>query len=128
MKDQQKALIEYIKEHFVGWLEEKNVIPFPQRSGLLETQLLERMVRVEEELKRQNDKFARIDERFEHMNGKFDMMLAHSDKRFEAPDRRFETIDQRFEEMDRRFNRQSLYQLATFTAIVGSAAAILLQG
>ena len=127
VNEEQKAIIEYIKDHFVGWLEEKNIIPFPQRANPVETQLLERMVRVEEEIKRQNEKFERIDERFEHMNEKFDMMIAHSDKRFEAIDQRFEAIDQRFEQIDRRFNRMYLFQLATFTAIVGSAVAVILK-
>ena len=121
VNEDQKAIIAYIKEHFVGWLEEKNIIPFPQRTTVIDTQLLERKVRVEEAIKRQNDKFDYInhkfehmDEKFEHMNEKFDILVFQNEKQFEA--------------IERRFGRQSLYQLATFTAIVGSAVAIILKG
>ncbi len=107
VNEEQKAIIEYIKEHFVGWLEEKNIIPFPQPSGSFDKELLERMVRVEEEIKRQNEKFDHMKDKFDYLNDKFDFMMAQTEK---------------------RFNRQFLFQLATFSAIVGSAVAILLQG
>ena len=60
-------------ERIAGWLEEKNIIPFTQRTGTIDTQFLERMVRVVEELKRQNKKSVRIDEKFEHMKEKSDL-------------------------------------------------------
>ncbi|OQY34028.1 MAG: hypothetical protein B6241_05975 [Spirochaetaceae bacterium 4572_59] len=113
VNEEQMVIVEYIKEHFVAWLNERNILPFPQNPPTIDTQLLERMVRVEETLKRQNDKFDHQNEKFDLQNDKFDMLISR--------------MDQRFSEIDRRLNRQSLYHLATFSAIVGSAVAIILK-
>ena len=127
VNEEQMAIVEYIKEHFVGWLEERNIIPFPQKPSTIDTQLLERMVRVEETLKRQNDKFDYQNEKFTHQNEKF----THQNEKFDLQNDKFDMLisrmDQRFSEIDRRLNRQSLYHLATFSAIVGSAVAIILK-
>ncbi|MDC7240665.1 MAG: hypothetical protein PQJ50_09925 [Spirochaetales bacterium] len=127
VNEEQNAIIEYVKNHFVGWMEEKNILPFPRTAQTLEPQLLERMVRVEETLKRQNDKF-------DHQNEKFEILIDNIDKRFNSfekrMDERFEESDRRFDsiqkQMDQRFNRQSLYHLATFTAVIGTAVTIIL--
>ncbi|MEM0940915.1 MAG: hypothetical protein AAF600_11910 [Bacteroidota bacterium] len=83
----------------------------------IDKELLERMVRVEEELKlihiRFDDHLAFIKERFEAIDKRFEAV----DKRFEAVDKRFEdnlafnkerfeSIDKRFESIDKRFERQ----------------------
>ncbi len=135
VNEEQKAIIQYIKDHFVDWMAEKHILPYPQKEDSLNTQLLERMVRVEETLKRQNEKFDHQNEKFDHQNEKFDLLLGKMDqhmmeidRRFAEVDRRFEDMNQRFIEIDRRFDRQSLYHLATFSAIVGSAVAIILKG
>ena len=66
----------YVKDHLRQWLSE--VAPEP----VTNTHLLERVVRVEEELKAQREIFL---------------------TRFEAVDRRFEGVDKRFDEFDKRF-------------------------
>jgi hypothetical protein len=117
VREDQQDIINYVKDHFVSWMEEKNIYPFPQKSAEFSPQLLERMVRVEEGIKYQNENLER--------------MMVHMEKRFEEQklntDRQFAEVDRRFNDMDRRFNRQGLYQLATFAAIVSSAVAILMQ-
>ena len=57
------------------------------------TQLLERMVRVEEELKAQR---ALMDERFGFMARRFEDMFEYMNTRFDAVDKRFEDTDARF--------------------------------
>ena len=83
---------DYVKSHLRGWLAELAPAPVPDVS----TQLLERMVRVEEELKPQRGlmiiRFDAVDRRFEAV-----------DRRFEAEDRRFEAMDKRFDDMNKRF-------------------------
>ena len=69
--------------------------------------LLERMVRVEEELKAQrelmDERFGFMEQRFEASDRRFDDLIAHLDKRFDAVDRRFDAVDKRFDAVDRRF-------------------------
>ena len=117
MNEEQKTIIEYVKNHFVDWMEEKNIYPFPRERQSMDTQLLERIVRVEETLKRQNDKFDHQNEKFDHQNEKFELLITSQEKRFTA----LET------QMNQRFNRQNLYHLATFTAVIGSAVAVILK-
>ena len=86
-----------IGEYVKPWLRELvgEIVPQPELGGV-GTQLLERMVRVEEELKAQR---TLMDERFGFMERRFEAV----DKRFEAVDKRFEAIDKRFEAIDKRF-------------------------
>ncbi|MEM8940412.1 MAG: hypothetical protein AAGC64_13825 [Bacteroidota bacterium] len=83
----------------------------------IDKELLERMVRVEEELKlihiRFDDhlafikeRFEAVDKRFEAVDKRFEDNLAFNKERFEAIDRRFEAVDKRFEAVDKRFDRQ----------------------
>ena len=84
-----------IGEYVKPWLRELVVemVPHPEPVG---ARLLERMVRVEEELRAQR---TLMDERFGFMAARFEAI----DKRFEAIDKRFEAIDKRFEAVDKRF-------------------------
>ena len=84
-----------IGEYVKPWLRElvDEMVPHPEPVG---ARLLERMVRVEEELRAQR---TLMDERFGFMADRFEAV----DKRFEAVDRRFEAVDKRFEAVDRRF-------------------------
>ena len=86
-----------IGEYVKPWLRELvgEMVPQPEIGGV-GTQLLERMVRVEEELKAQR---TLMDERFGFMERRFEGV----DKRFEAVDKRFEAVDKRFEAVDKRF-------------------------
>ena len=70
--------------------------------------MLERLIRLEEELKAQRElmkaRFEAIDRRFEAIDRRFEAI----DRRFEAIDRRFEDLihymDRRFEDINRRFS------------------------
>ena len=75
-------------------------------------ELLDRMVRVEEELKHlREDSNRRFEEMQVNTNRRFEEMLKYTDKRFEEmfkyTDKRFEQVDKRFEAMqantDKRF-------------------------
>ena len=83
----------YVKRQLSGWLDELR----PRREAEIPVQLLERMVRVGEELKSQR----------ELMIVRFDAVFERMDTRFAAVDRRFESSDRRFENiigyMDKRF-------------------------
>ena len=81
-----------IGDYVKPWLREivEQLVPRPAIAGI-DQQLLERMVRVEEELKAQR----------ELMEVKFDAV----DRRFEATDKRFESMDKRFDDMQENFKR-----------------------
>lgn len=87
----------YLRSNVRAWVEE-----------YVGPQLLERMTRVEHELKLQREvmveRFKVVDERFKAMGERFKAV----DERFKAVDRRFAdmqaSMDRRFEDMHRRFN------------------------
>ena len=82
-----------IGDYVKPWLRElvNHAVPRAETVDVPAT-LLERMVRVEEELKALR---VLMDERFEFM-----------ERRFEAVDKRFEAVDKRFEDMDKRFGER----------------------
>lgn len=91
----------YVKDNLREWLRE--VAPAalgppaavdPAADPVTNTQLLERVVRVEEELKAQRELFL---VRFEAV-----------DRRFEASDQRFVDMNMRFEDMNTRFEDMNL--------------------
>ena len=116
-----------IGDYVKPWLRElvDHVVPRAETVDV-PAALLERMVRVEEELKALrvlmderfgfmerrfeavDKRFEAVDKRFEDMNKRFDDLIGHLDKRFEAVDKRFEAVDKRFEDLigatDKRFN------------------------
>ncbi len=67
------------------------------RQGLKELSLIERVVRVEEELKALREF---VEKRFEVMDERFAFLAREMDKRFEALQRE---MDRRFEALERRF-------------------------
>ena len=96
---------EYVKGNLRGWMDEVR----PQSD--VTTQLLERSVRIEEELRagRQlmevrfeavDRRFEAVDWRFEDVNTRFEDM----NTRFEDMNTRFEDMNNRFGDMDRRFS------------------------
>ena len=110
-----------IGDYVKPWLRElvDGMVPRAEMVGV-GAALLERMVRVEEELKAQRElmderfgfmeqRFEAVDRRFEAVDKRFEdgSLIAHLDKRFEAVDRRFEAVDKRFEDLiahlDKRF-------------------------
>ena len=113
--DQLEQIGRYVQKNLPEWL---RTLP-PQTVQITDPVLLERTVRVEEELKAQRElmieRFDAVDKRFEeqlaHSNARFEAVdrrfedqLAHSNARFEAMDKRFETADKRFEDMNSRFD------------------------
>ncbi len=70
--------------------------------------LLERIVKVEEELKHQRELIyafmKQVEKRFEQVDKRFEQI----DKRFEQVEKRFEQIDKRFEQIDKRFELLTL--------------------
>ncbi|MDD9985004.1 MAG: hypothetical protein OXQ31_01890 [Spirochaetaceae bacterium] len=122
-----------IGEYVKPWLRELVVEMVPQAEpGGIGTQLLERMVRVEEELKAQR---TLMDERFGFMERRFEGI----DKRFEAMDNRFDAVDKRFEDLigqmnarfetaDRRFEESNAHtdsRFRTLTWMIGVGFAVV---
>lgn len=142
-----KEDLDQIKHHFFEWANEwasdTQFTPAPERIG---TQLLERIVRVEESLTQQLElsrqiigdmqerfelvdkrfelaeiRFEQIDRRFEEVDRRFEQV----DKRFEEIDRRFEQIDRRFEELTRRIDRLIIWSFGTTLATGGIVISVL---
>ena len=91
-----------VGEYVKPWIRElvDRMVPRPATIGA-DNQLLERIVRVEEELKAQREL---LGERFEAV-----------DRRFEAVDKRFEAADKRFEELALQMNTR----FSTLTWMIG---------
>ena len=102
-----------IGEYVKPWLRELvgEMVP-RQELGGAGTQLLERMVRVEEELKVQR---ALMDERFGFMARRFEDMFEYMNTRFDAVDKRFEAVDRRFGES----NEHTDVRFKTLTWMIG---------
>jgi predicted nuclease with TOPRIM domain len=93
--------LEQIKQHLSSWMDNK-IQSGPWAIG---PELLERAVRVEEELKHQRllmrESFEQFEKRFEQVDKRFEQV----DKRFEQVDKRFEQVDKRFEQIERHFDQ-----------------------
>ncbi len=65
--------------------------------------VLQRLIRLEEELKAQRElmekRFEAIDKRFETVDKRFEDLYRYLNARFEAVDRRFEAVDRRFTQL-----------------------------
>lgn len=130
----------YVQSHLPEWLARSNVVPFTRDREL---DLVERMVRVEVELKSQRELMKQgfesmdrrfesmqkqMDERFESMDKRFESMQKQMDERFGAMDMRFsslqkqmdsrfEAVDKRFESMDKRFSSLQWFMGIGFTML-----------
>ena len=93
--------LEQIKHHLTDWMDSKLL----QSQWVPGPELLERSVRVEEELKHQRllmrESFEQFEKRFELIEKRFEQV----DKRFEQVDKRFEQVDKRFKQVDKRFEQ-----------------------
>ena len=93
--------LEQIKQHLSHWMDNK-IQSGPWAIG---PELLERAVRVEEELKHQRllmrESFEQFEKRFEQVDKRFEQV----DKRFEQIERHFDQVDKRFEQFDKRFEQ-----------------------
>lgn len=87
---------QYVRAELPGWL--KDLGP----GAVLGSELLERIVRVEEELKTQREILLNhvrsSNERFEDMNRRFEDV----NKRFEDMNKRFDDVNKRFEDNNKR--------------------------
>ena len=108
-------IVEYAKP----WMRElvDQMIPRREFAGV-GGKLLERMVRVEEELKAQrvlmDERFGFMERRFEAIDKRFEDLIGNMDKRFEAVDKRFEGLDRDYERAFRgshRPNEPSFYHV-----------------
>lgn len=94
--------LEQIKHHLTDWMDSKLL----QSQWVPGPELLERSVRVEEELKHQRllmrESFEQFEKRFELIEKRFEQV----DKRFEQVDKRFKQVDKRFEQVDKRLELQ----------------------
>ena len=115
-----------IGDYVKPWLRSvvKDMIPRHELAGV-DAQLLERMVRVEEELKAQrllmDERFGFMEHRFAAMDKRFEEMLGYTNSRFEAVDKRFDAVDKRFEESlehtNTRFADLTTQMNARFTSL-----------
>ena len=91
-----------------------------------ESQLLERIVRIEESLAHQIELTR---QGFLEMNRRFELLLDQTNRRFEQVEKRFEQIDKRFEQVDRRFEeltrRRDRFMIWSFGATAGTGAIVL---
>lgn len=128
---------EYVKSRINEWIDPDI---FRHRAGLgRELDLMERMIRVEEELKSQREliklgfeqmdrrfeslqkqmdaRFEAVDERFKAMDSRFETMQKYMDARFEQVDKRFEQVERRFEQIDKKFNTITGLLVLGFTVL-----------
>ncbi len=111
--------ITFIKEHLGEWLTE---ISLGKPVAVYETELRERIIRVEEELRHQRELmqqgFAMMDKRFEEMHKSID-------KRFEQVDKRFESIQQDISMLNQRMERFMIWSFTSQLTVGGLIVAIL---
>ena len=116
MADDLERIGNYVRANLPGWLRDVD------GNSLIGPKLLERMVRVEEELKRLMERSVRVEEELKGMGARFERGFAAQRElmaaRFEAVDKRFETVDKRFEDMQRR--------IAGMQWIVGTGFALIM--
>jgi len=98
-KDLQQ-IEEHIKNNISSWIGD---VPLTKSQYFNEIELIERIVRVEEELKSQRELMMAG---FEHIN-----------KRFEQVDKRFEQVDKRFEDVNSRFTMMFTFMTLGFTIL-----------
>ena len=137
-----------IGEYVKPWLRQMmdEMVPRLEPVGA-DTRLLERMVRVEEELKTQRTlmderfafmarRFDAVDKRFEdligHTNTRFEESTGHTNTRFDAVDKRFEELigqmNARFDAVDRRFEESHAHTNSRFrmlTWMIGVGFAVI---
>ncbi len=126
--EQIKAFIETLVRGQLNALVAEHVEAFVQKNELKarELSLLERIIRVEEEIKAlrevQAAQFNAVEKRFEalqrEMNARFEALQREMNARFEAMDKRFEAMDKRFEAMEKRFTQLQWTMGIGFTLIV----------
>ncbi|MEE8440097.1 MAG: hypothetical protein V3S41_00125 [Spirochaetia bacterium] len=74
---------DYVKGNLKAWLQEVAPTVFTP-DPVSNTQLLERLVRLEERFEHVDERFERVDDRFVTMDKRFDDLIHYMDRRFEA--------------------------------------------
>ena len=122
----------HIKDNLISWMEDTS---FKRTRYFSELELVERIVRVEEELKSQREliiisieqmekrfeqmekRFEQVDKRFEQMDKRFEDIQKYMDKRFEQVDKRFEQVDKRFEDVNSKSKMMFAFMTLGFTIL-----------
>ena len=120
-KEQLEQIGSYIESNFERFGGKSNVVQLRP----YDIQLIERMTRIEEELRSQRELmqlgFNQMDKRFESMQKQMDERFTAVDKRFESVqkqmDERFTAVDKRFDDMNKKFTMMMWMMSAGFTII-----------
>ena len=78
-QSQLEQIGDFVKTHIGQWIREQNIYPLPPQEKYRDSELLERMVRVEENIKNQVE-LTRMG--FESMDKRFEDLQNYMDKRF----------------------------------------------
>lgn len=114
-----KEDLDQIKHHFAEWANEwASDTQFSTVPGRFGTDMLERMVRVEESLTHQMELIKQIIQETQQR-------LELVDKRFEMMEKRFEQIDRRFEELTQRMDRFIVWSFGTTLATGGIVISVI---
>ena len=149
-KEQLEQIGSYIESNFDRFGAKSNVVQLRP----YDIQLIERMTRIEEELKTQRELFLKqnetmqfgfnqMDKRFEsmqkQMDVRFDIMQKNMDKRFESTqkqmdvrfemmqknmDNRFEQVDKRFDDVNKKFTMM-MWMMSTGFTIIATVITLL---
>ncbi|HOH37522.1 MAG TPA: hypothetical protein PLV17_07925 [Spirochaetota bacterium] len=110
-KEQLEQIGSYIESNFDRFGAKSNVVQLRP----YDIQLIERMTRIEEELRSQREillkqnetmqfGFTQMDKRFESMQKQMDERFAAVDKRFDDVNKRFDDVNKRFDDVNKRFD------------------------
>lgn len=123
-KEQLEQIGSYIESNFDRFGAKSNVVQLRP----YDIQLIERMTRIEEELRSQREillkqnetmqfGFTQMDKRFESMQKQMDERFAAVDKRFDDVNKRFDDVNKRFDDVNKRFSMMMWMMTAGFTII-----------
>ena len=116
-KEQLEQIGSYIESNFDRFGAKNNVV---QRRPY-DIQLIERMTRIEEELRSQREILLKQNETmqfgFTQMDKRFESMQKQMDERFAAVDKRFDDVNKRFDDVNKRFSMMMWMMTAGFTII-----------
>ena len=106
---------DYVRGNLYGWL--TDVAP----QMVVGPQLLERSVRIEEELKQQREimdrRFTESDRRFAELSKQMNRGFDDVNRRFDDVNLRFDDVNLRFEDMNKRFDESSRQTSERFAAL-----------
>ncbi len=116
-KEQLEQIGSYIESNFDRFSAKSNIVQLRP----YDIQLIERMTRIEEELRSQRELFLKQNETIQFGFVQMDKRFEQVEKRFEQVDKRFEQVDKRFEamqkQMDERFSAVQKQMDERFTAV-----------